>query len=323
MSIDCVKSLTYLTNMANNYLEDVPSPPSVLADPGYYSNPSGAAKATASLKHDSWAALSLALMYKLQQGEHYAEAAVNYLKAWATTCKKLDGFDARLTMAYNGLSFLEAFTYIRDHDADLTPLFYDWVKNVYQLGCQSLYYKDNNPGSWGRCGNIYADFIMNKNVLSHVTPFIDHIKKVVNPLNGDLYLEDRRTNSGIWYTAFALEAMTKVLFIFKQTNNGDHFKLLVPAYFMLSHYCQHPEEWPYALSKAGIFGRFWRIVFPCANTLEVPVPGQWPSGLLDILSCKNIITDPSLENYLNPVRPIGEGCAFRFSTLKWCFNIAP
>lgn len=321
-------TLANLLYQADHWLTVAPSPPALLKVPGGYGDPSGHDQAMQPLVWDSQAALATALAWRLTGNIAYADHCAQVLTAWFTTLKEVQGFDSNLALVTKGLAFLEAWEHLVHYSWDGGPMV-NLVKNLYYPAAQALISHPNNPGAWGWCGLIMADRFCGKDLLPRVDGFLGHLEKAVNLDTGDLWREDRRTNSGLWYTSWALEAYTKGLFLFQQLLSQDFFYLLWPAYQRLAEFVLHPETWPHPLPHGpwGLWGKLWQLCFPCAGALELPVPGRWPSGLLDTLLARGKFYPPwlagDIATWLAPAGPINEGDAFRFSTVKHCFGLEP
>lgn len=315
-------ALANLLIQADNWLQTPPSPLATLRVPGGYADPAGHEQAMRPLVQDSMAALGEALAWIITGDLKYLIQADMILAAWEATLKKVSGFDSQLALVTKGMAMLESWR-ILGSGARLQPFNF---LSLYIPAAQALISYANNPGAWGWCGLVLAERFMGKNLAGRVDGFLKHLKNAVDLDSGDLWREDRRTNSGIWYTSWALQAYTKVLFIFKQELGQDYFSLLRPAYQRLAEFVLNPETWPHRL-PGGILGKLWRLAFPCADVLEIPVPGRWPSGLLDTLILREEFypewLEPNITSWLEPVRPINEGDALRWSTLKFCYGLEP
>ena len=317
------QALANLLQMAQNWQAEPPKPPAILQVPNTYSDPTGSAQATQQLEWNSDAAITFALAWKVTGDSKYADLAVSYLNAWATTCKQVSGFDAQLAMTHMGLNFVEAYGLLAGYPSPAAiPA---WIEAIYRPCAASLTVHPNNPGAWGYCGKLSADLALGKSIAANLADVLKHIKGAVSLESGDLWREDRRTNSGIWYTSFALEPYSKLGFMFQDEIGDQILVSLRPAYQRLFEFVLRPDTWPHPLPQ-GIFGKIWRAMYPCADTLETTVPGRWPSGLYDTLSLRGFSVspplDPVINSWLNPVRPISEGC-FPYSTLKYCYGLTP
>jgi hypothetical protein len=315
-------------NMALQCVDVIPNPVPILKVPPSYSDPIGNKAATASLNKDSECALINAMAYKITSDEVYAIRALSIISAWARSCKEVTGFEAWLNFSHKALLFVQAFRHIQPYVAKNSPGYYalisDWINNVYVRACNNLLSWPNNPGAWGWCGKIVAAKCLRIPMDSYCNPFLNHLQNAIDPKTGELSFENKRTNSGIWYTSFALEAYTKSMLALDENLGVSYIYMLFPAYRSLWKYCKNPSLWPYRL-PAGWIGSFWRWMYPCSSELEVP-SGGWPNGLFDTLSYLGLDwgqNQEEVDDFLNPQRPCCEGSAFRFSTLRYYYGIDP
>lgn len=98
-----------------------------------------------------------------------------------------------------------------------------------------------------------------------------------------------RGNNGMWYTSWALEALTQLTGIFQNTIGVDFFytknthgSSLVDALDKFYYYARHVDEWPW------LSGKEWAPddVQTGGTISRAPLPGQWGGTMYEALSIK-------------------------------------
>jgi len=127
-----------------------------------------------------------------------------------------------------------------------------------------------------------------------------------------------RTNSGMWYSYFSLVPLTRCALLLTKEYGPYLFFELMDAYSWYSKYCLKPETWPYK-PWPWIFGKIERVLFPCADEVELPTfSGRWPSDLLETIYSLDYNPYWISEKL---ICPIASGALFRNSTALRAFNL--
>jgi hypothetical protein len=217
--------------------------------------------------------------------EHYAALAYDearwgdpreaqdILGRWGRTCLEVVNAEAEFAMTYWGQLFLEAYLLMDPREWDSEP-FIIWVDRVYRPCAWKAYYKYNNHGSWGILGTALAYKVLGWDTHSIHSRLVEHISNNVSD-SGVMIHEIKRTNSGMWYSYFSLAPMLRAC----QVLNVPGFaELLRKPLAWLFGYCQAPETWPYRL-PGGFRGWITKMLYPCADEVEIPKPDNWPGNL--------------------------------------------
>jgi hypothetical protein len=312
---------------AENALLEVPSPMENFDVPFYYANEEEHEAAKSSLSGDAYAAYALALGYQLAESDDrripYAEKAIELLDAWAFTNRQVSGPDGDLVMMYRGVMLLYAADLVWRFEGwtDEGRLgFLAWVRGVFLPSADVVKVKPNNPGDWGTLGAIAAAAILEDPAM--VRAEIERIKgRIEDTIDavGELPEENLRTNSGMWYTYFALTSMTAAAWIARNTTGEDLFEYTSPggrsirlALSRSFYYCLYPEAWPYELPD-GLAGIIQQALYPCDDEVEIPTPQAWPGNLFEIMS--SIYGEDAWESWIEPYRPIKGWHAWIYPTL--------
>jgi hypothetical protein len=198
------------------------------------------------------------------------KGAMSLLLDW-TQCRVLLNDEAKLVMTYKGQLFLDVYRRLGVH----CPGFVDWVRTVYRPGAESVYYEKNNRGAWGLLGCALADRILNRPMLPHIYRYYHLIAGATDNENR-LYIECKRTNSGMWYSYFFLAPLLRV----SQIIPTDPW-MLYGALDWLWQYILNPDSWPYR-PKTGIAGWIQSKLYPHATELERPRKNDWPGNLYQV-----------------------------------------
>ncbi|MFC5652688.1 alginate lyase family protein [Paenibacillus solisilvae] len=288
--------------------------PSASADfyvPGYYSNPDGHVRASASLQDDVKAAYVSAVAYALTGIASYGNKTIEILNDWAYTNTHLGGDDSTLVMAYAGVGFIQAAELVDDlgswNPADKSQ-FKSWVSNVFlDQGANIDKDRTNNWGAWGVYGAISGYRYLDDSV--HVREEINRIKAKIDSqigLNGAISEETGRGAGGLRYTYFYLSPLTAAAQVALEAEGVDLFhwtsprgKTIKKALDYLLYYTQHPSQWPYY------------------NKPAVPTGTEaWPYNLFEAMS--DIYPDPAYAAFASARRPLmetGHNYAWSFPTL--------
>ncbi|MBN1773241.1 MAG: alginate lyase family protein [Deltaproteobacteria bacterium] len=275
--------------------------PAALADfdvPPYYSDPEGHEAAKAALSGDGYAAYALALAYQLApdraEGAAFAAKAAEILDAWATVNRSVSGGDGDLVMAYKGVHLLYAADLLAGWPGwspDGPATFRAWAAAVFRASAERKREEVNNHGAWGTFGAVAAAALLGD--APAVAAEVERAKARIRDSiaeNGELPEENKRTNSGMWYTYFALAPLAGTAWIARNVGSEDLFawtasngRTLFLALDRLFYWCLHPEEWPYPLPD-GVSGELWRLLYPCADEVELPTVESWPGNLFEMMS---------------------------------------
>ena len=275
-----------------------PNPMSDFNVPGAYTDPEGQRLAKGRLRTDAFAAYSLALASQLVADAdarmRYAAKATEFLDAWASVTTRVSGADGDLVMMYAGVPLLYAADLLLHADVwpeERRSRFTYWSSTVFWNSAHAIKDRANNWGAWGTLGAVAsAALVGNAATLADETGRLAKRIEEQIDANGELPEENKRTNSGMWYTYFALTAMTAAAHIIKNVTGADLFSYVAPNGRSLRlaldrhfFYAEHPEAWPYILPD-GIEGEIWRALYPCADEVELPTVTGWPGPLFEIMS---------------------------------------
>lgn len=313
---------------ADAALERTPAPVEDLHVPPYYQDPQGHEAAKRAIADDGYAAYALALAYQLaaapEQGERYAAKAVEILDAWARVNRTVSGDDGTLVMVYKGVHLLYAGDLVArwpGWDPAAQASFRAWVGSTFRAAADDKKGDANNHGAWGTFGAIATAAILQETV--HLEEEIERVRVRIRDSideNGELPAENRRTNSGMWYSYFALAPVTGSAQIARNVHGVDLFHYVAPsgrsirqALDRLFFYSQHPEQWPYPL-PAGALGDLWRVLYPCADEVELPTPTAWPGNLFEAMADEYGARDWSA--WVAPYRPQRGGHVWIYPTLS-------
>jgi hypothetical protein len=303
---------------AEKYLDREPQPPADYNVPYYYMNKEACMTAKKALSDDAFAAYTLALAYKLSEKEdagEYAAAAVRILDRWARTNKKISGFDGDLTACYCGVPMVNAAELINDYPgwSDVQKqTFRSWLSDTLAPSADSIKHDKNNHGCWGLYASLACNhFLENFRGFEEDTELLKkHISSMIDE-SGELPAENKRTNSGMWYTYFALCPMSCSAAIVTNAAGEDMFaytdssgrglKLALDKFFT---YCREPQSWPYEKPQ-GITGALHNLFYPSSDKPRLPRPDSWPGNLYEVAG--GIYNEPAWDQWLKPHRPIQGG----------------
>lgn len=298
----------------------------VLTVPAYYFNPVQSMSAKKGLSENASAAYALALAYQLDSNDkriQYAQKSVNLLTAWAKINKRVSGADGDLVLCYAGIPMIFAADLLSDYDGWTIydrETFKEWVDLVFRKSADKIKTRANNWGAWGVFASISAAHLLDdrQGVLDDINLIKKRISETIAS-NGELPQENKRTNSGMWYTYFALAATTGAgqialnatgtnLFEYT-TPNGRTIKLALDRFFL---YCQKACEWPYR-KPIGPLGKIYNIFYPSTDELKIPEPWDWPANLYEAMSA--VYGEKDWEGWLEKHRPIRGGRGWIYPTL--------
>jgi len=322
------EALQQLLNDAENALGRTPDPPAILDVPGGYVDPEGNSAAKERLRQDAFAAYALALGYQLAdtaaKRRQYAAKAAEFLDAWATVNHQVTGDDGDLVLMYAGVTLLFAADLIMNFDgwppADRSA-FTLWSSTVFWQSSHDIKDRDNNWGAWGTLGAMASAALVGNS--ASVAEETERIRqRIANSIdaNGELPEENKRTNSGMWYTYFALVSTTAAVQIALNVSGVDLFSYTAPNGRSLRlaldrdfFYALHPDQWPYPLPP-GLEGELWRLLYPCADEVEMPSVTGWPGPLFEIMS--DVYGVPEWREWVVRDRPMKGYHAWIYVTLS-------
>lgn len=266
--------------------------------PGYYIKPKEHRENSQSIQTDGFAAYSCALAWQLTGEKKYAEKALYFLRAWASTNTTYSNHDGALVLSYSGTSMVMAAELMHPFKgwkkADRAQ-FAAWVKNVYRKAANEIRNRKNNWADWGRLGSILADYY-----LDDQTDLAENVRLIKSDLfhkiepDGHMPEEVRREKNGIWYTYFSLAPITAACWVTYNATGENLFTLenegrsIKKALDYLLYYQQHPSEWKW---------------FQNPNTGSATSgTGFWPANLVE--SMYGIYKDASYKNFAQPYQPI-------------------
>jgi len=295
--------------------------------PNYYSDPQGSQAAKECLRQDALAAYALALGYQLAdtsaKRQQYAAKAIELLDAWATVNKSISGADGDLVAMYAGVPLLYAADLVMNFEGWSSAgraAFTGWSSTVFRQSSHDIRQRTNNWGAWGTLGAIASAALVHDStsVAEEITRLEARIEDSIAE-NGELPEENRRTNSGMWYTYFALTSMTATAQIARNVSGVDVFGYTAPNGRSLRlaldrefFYAIHPDQWPYPL-PGGVEGQLWRALYPCADEIEMPSVTGWPGTLFEAMS--DIYQVPAWKDWVSPSRPLKGYHAWVYVTL--------
>ena len=316
-----------LLGEADAALDRIPEPQQDFDVPNGYTDPQGQTAAKERLRQDAFAAYALALGYQLAdtgaKRRAYAAKAVEILDAWASVNQRISGADGDLVAMYAGITMIFAADLVMNFDgwsAARRSAFTSWASTVYRHSSDAIKDRANNWGAWGTLGAIATAALVHDSaaVTNEIARLEGRIADTIAD-NGELPEENKRTNSGMWYTYFALTSMTAAARIARNVAGVDLFAYTAPNGHSLRialdrdfFYALHPDQWPYPL-PGGLAGELWRLVYPCADTVELPTVTGWPGPLFEIMS--DIYDVPAWRDWIVGARPLRGYHAWLYVTL--------
>ena len=261
-----------LIDHAENFLSFVPHPMADYNAHYFYGKNKTPSPSKDKLSKDAFAAYTLALAYQLDVSEKrasYADKAVEILNAWATTNRKISGFDGNLTACYCAPPMILAAELLSDYEhwnQQDQNSFKKWISNTLLKSANAIKHKKNNHGCWGLYTSLachhYLDDVM---AFQKDTAILEKQIASLIDKKGEFPAENKRTNSGMWYTYFALcpltcsahiaTNVTEKNYFNSSTPNGRSLKLALDSLF---NYCKNPDSWSYE-KPAGLKGFFYNI----------------------------------------------------------------
>jgi hypothetical protein len=238
------------------------------------------------LESDAWAS------YDSITGDACAKYMARATMIDWTNCRGFGNREAMFVMTYKGQLFLTTYLELREY----IPAFEEWVEKVFRPAAHTFYYEDNNQGAWGLLGCVLADRILHRPTLDHVKRFYDYVSKATD-IDGTMKYEILRTNSGMWYSYFALTPLLRVT----QLIDVDPWLLFGPIRWLFK-YVEEPATWPY---KLGPWWMRWaqKMIHPCADEVELPRKDNWPADLYHVAG--NMFGMAAFRDWGNPPPYLG------------------
>ena len=316
-----------LLNDAENALGRTPQPSADYDVPGGYADPAGQTAAKERLRQDAFAAYAAALGYQLAETpakrRQYAAKAAEILDAWAAVNTQVTGDDGDLVLMYAGVTLIYAADLIMGFDGwppQRRSAFGYWASSVFWDCAMDIEGHANNWGAWGTLGAVaVAALVGNGPALAErIASLQQRIADSIDA-NGELPDENKRTNSGMWYTYFALTSTTAAVQIVRNVTGVDLFAYAAPNGRTLRlaldrdfYYALDPGAWPYPLPD-GLEGEAWRLLYPCADDVELPTVTGWPGPLFEIMS--DVYQVPEWKDWVVAARPMKGYHAWIYVTL--------
>jgi hypothetical protein len=309
-------------------------PPETLTAPSYYFSNAPVPEVITYLQLDSRACLDLALNTLLPIDSDIKQKSVDIIKhilySWAGDNKEVKGWQAKFYLTYMGAGLIDAYRMIFPYLNNLPYYNYtinEWIKNVYLPAVKSIKdpwyeyiwpWSKNNVNSWGWCGYFLAKTAIGEGISKDdVHKFEKFIRTQIDN-DGKMKRDVWRTNSGMWYSYFNLVALTRSALLLTKIHGPYLYYGIMNAYSWFGQYCQNPQSWPYK-PWPWIFGKIQRLMFPCADEVELPgFNGGWPSDLLETIHSLGYPQN-WIANILSC--PIDSGNLFRNSTSLRAFGL--
>jgi len=322
----CKTAFEHLLQEADRRIAVAPRPVANFKVPLYYFNPDGHMNAKAALSDDAVSAYTLALAYQLETGERryeYAGGSARILDAWASVNTRVSGGDGSLVMSYAGVPLIFAADLLGDYKGwpeAGRERFGTWTRTVFLDSAGRERRASNNHGAWGNFASIAACHLLDDRecVNSDIERLEWRIDNTIAP-DGELPHENRRTNSGMWYTYFALAPMTGTANIAKNATGADLFEYESPggcsiklALDRLFEYCLAPETWHYE-RPGGVYGTVYNLFYPSAEKVKIPHAYSWPADLFEAMA--PVYNEERWSEWVSPHRPVSTGRGWIYPTL--------
>lgn len=263
-------------------------------------------------------AYSLILHYCLSNNNLYLTKACNLMNIFAHP--DIDIYNdnsTNITYIYKAMKFIMAarsLKKINKLDSLDINLFNKYINNIFIPVCKRIKDRSNNFGAWGLCGLVLAnDYLDNEKELdkleNSIIQFIGNhcAAKDLKLLGINLYQKDEffrenlRNNSGIYYTFFTLDALTRAGHYYYIKGKSSIMILLEKAIKKHFDYCLDPALWPYKKSKNIIIKNIQDALFPSDDYLVVPVINGWPVGVIDCAA--KVYNENIYKDYVNKLYP--------------------
>ena len=219
-----------------------------------------------------------AVSFSVAGDKQSGEAAFHLLDEWAQVNIGYSGKEACLYLVYKGQLLIQAASLISNRYPYVLA---DWVEGVYIPACDAISGKWNNWGMWGLCGAYMAQKYLGSSGSPEIVAIKQHIRRasLVIPFlsrSGELWLENLRNNSGMWYTCFYLNPVLKVAIM---SGDEELKEMLTPLLDRFCETCESPRDWPYR-AWPGVMRKVQRVLFPSEDEVDTPTPDNWAGNLL-------------------------------------------
>jgi hypothetical protein len=232
---------------------------------------------------------------------------------------EVSGADGDLVLMYAGVTLLYAADLVMNFEgwpSQNRSAFTLWSSTVFWNSAHEIKDHANNWGAWGTLGAVASAALVHNSatVAEEAENLEQRIADSIDE-NGELPEENKRTNSGMWYTYFALSSMTATAQIIRNVSGVDLFAYVAPNGRSLElaldrdfYYAVHPYPLP-----DGLEGELWRLLYPCADTIELPHVTGWPGPLFEAMS--DVYAAPEWQSWVASSRPLLGSDAWVYVTL--------
>ena len=281
---------------ANSYANRTHVAVASFSVPPFYTDPVASGAAKDGYLTDAHAAYANALAYALGGNEAHAYKAIYFLNAWASINTNIATTgDTPLVSSYGGTGLLIAADLLLN--STLWPsaekeAFKNWVRLKYLPIVGAIKTNSNNWGDWATLAVISAYGVLDDE--AKLLLEVDRIKARMDKhieTDGHLPQEVRREENGIWYTYFALSAMTSSARVAQNATGENLFTYTSPsgktykkALDYLHHYLYQQQLWP------------WHTMGP--KNLNNFV---WP---VDLFEAMNEFYGNAYNGLVSPFRPV-------------------
>lgn len=198
------------------------------------------------------------------------DGAAKILVNWSIHCQNIANAEAKLVLTYMGQLFLEAYL-LMDPDSWNSRVMLPWVERVYRRQAEIMAKYKNNWGCWGLLGLVLSDVILDVGKNQHFPDLWGRLKDSIGP-EGQMVHEVTRTESGIFYSYFALAPLFRTCQLFGYPD------LVEKGLNWLFKYSVEPETWPYHAAH-GFFAKIEQWLYPHSPSLVSPRRNTWPANL--------------------------------------------
>jgi Alginate lyase len=242
--------------------------PEIFKPTPYYTNETQARLDRAQLFEDSKTAY-----FSSRNGD--CDTAKKILTDWSIINKGVGNEEGMFLFLVRGHLFIKAYMNLLNKGIKIDT-FENWVNTVFKGCANNLNSRQNNYGAWAILGSVLVDKLKGNPLNRH----FDRISRFIqecSTIDGVMWREAKRTNSGIFYSYFCLAPLLEACYI----SNFDYIWLLYIRLGWLFQYAVYPQTWPYK-PKKGLAGLIESWLYPHADTLEMPHCWGWPGNLYKV-----------------------------------------